>query len=66
MNISGQPLELDQKYRETQVATLIYSMGEEADEIFNSFMMTSGDRKKHDAIKAKLEGHFIMKRNAIF
>ena len=55
--------ELDQKSEETQVATSIYSMGEEADEIFNSFTMTSDDRKKYDAVKAKFEGHFIIKRN---
>ena len=41
-------------------------MGEEADEIFNSFTMTSDDRKKYDAVKAKFEGHFIIKRNVIF
>ena len=57
---------MDQKSEETQVATLIYSMGEEADEIFNSFTMTSDDRKKYDAVKAKFEGHFIIKRNVIF
>ena len=58
--------ELDQKSEETQVATLIYSKGEEADEIFNSFTMTSDDRKKYDVVKAKFEGHFIIERNVIF
>ena len=28
--------------------------------------MTSDDRKKYDAVKAKFEGHFIIKRNVIF
>ena len=58
--------ELDQKSEETQVTTLIYSMGEEADEIFNSFTMTSDDRKKYNAVKAKFERYFIIKRNFIF
>jgi len=58
--------ELDKKSQETQVATLIYSMGVEADEIFNSFTMTTEARKEYDAVKAKFEGHFIIKRNVIF
>ena len=28
--------------------------------------MTSGDRKEYDALKAKFEGHFIIKGNVIF
>ena len=57
---------MDQKSEEIHVATLIYSMGKEADEIVNSFTMTSDDRKKYYAVKAKFEGHFIIKRNVIF
>ena len=28
--------------------------------------MTAEDRKKYDAVKAKFEGYFIIKRNVIF
>ena len=41
-------------------------MGDEADDILSSFTMSDDDRKKHDAVKAKFEGHFIIKRNVIF
>ena len=58
--------ELDKKLEETQVATLIYSMGDDADDIFSALPMTADERKKYDTVKSKLEGHFIIKRNVIF
>ena len=50
----GTASELDKKSQETQVATLIYSVGEEADEIFNSFTMTTEDREEYEAVKAAI------------
>ena len=41
-------------------------MGNEADDILSSFTMSDDDREKYDAVKAKFEGHFIIKRNIIF
>ena len=38
------PSELDKKPDETQVATLIYSMGEDADDIFSALPMTADKR----------------------
>ena len=58
--------ELDKKPQETQVATLIYSVGDEADDIVSALPMTADERKKYDTAKSKLEGHFIIKRNVIF
>ena len=58
--------ELDKKPEETQVATLIYSMGDDADDIFSALQMTADERKKYDNVKSKLEGHFTIKRNVIF
>ena len=58
--------ELNKKPENTQISTLIYSMGDEADDILNSFTMSDDDREKYDAVKAKFEGHFIIKRNVIF
>ena len=58
--------ELNKKDEESQVNTLIYSMGDEADDILQSFGMSEDDRKKYNAVKKKFEGHFIIKRNAIF
>ena len=58
--------ELNKKPENTQISTLIYSMGDEADDILSSFTMSDDDREKYDAVKAKSEGHFIIKRNVIF
>ena len=46
--------------------TLIYAMGDEADDILQSFDITEDDRKKYGAVKKKFEAHFILKRNVIF
>ena len=58
--------ELNKKPENTQISTLLYSMGDEADDILSSFTMSDDDREKYDAVKAKFEGHFIIKRNVIF
>ena len=58
--------ELNKKPENTQISTLIYSMGDEANDILSSFTMSDDDREKYDAVKAKFEGHFIIKRNVIF
>ena len=58
--------ELNKKDEESQVNTLIYSMGDEADDILQSFVMSADDKKKYNAVKSKFEEHFIIKRNVIF
>ena len=45
--------------------TLIYSMGNEADDILRSFGL-SEDSKKYDTVVAKFESHFVKRRNVIF
>ena len=41
-------------------------MGDEADDILQSFDLSDADRKKYKSVKDKFEGHFIIKRNVIF
>lgn len=57
---------LGEKDGTTQVNTLIYCMGSEADEIFSSFNLTNDDKKKFKVVKEKFDGYFIPKRNVIF
>ena len=57
---------LDQKDGESLVNTLIYSMGEEADDIVMSFRLTTEEVKQHNVVKGKFEAHFAVKRNLIF
>jgi len=51
---------------EAQVNTLIYSMGDEADDILRSLALSAEDRKKYDVVKEKFDGHFVQRRNVIF
>ena len=57
---------LKEKDDEAQVNTLIYSMGDEADDILRSFGLSEPDSKKYDMVLAKFEAHFIKRRNIIF
>ena len=41
---------------DTQTSTLIYSMGDDADDILSFFTMSDDEREKYDAVKAKVEG----------
>ena len=58
--------ELTKKPEETQTATFIYSMGEDADDIFSTFPLTAEDRKVYNTVISKFESNFIIKRNVIF
>ena len=49
---------LDQKEEEAQVNTLIYSMGDEADDILRSFNLSEADSKKYTKVREKFDAHF--------
>ena len=57
---------LNEKPQETQVNTLIYTMGDNADEIFQSFGMSDEDKKDFKKVKDKFDAHFIPRRNVVF
>ena len=59
-------LGLEEKPEEAQVKTLIYFMGDEADEILHSFSMAEEDKKRFGLVRAKLESHFVKRRNIIY
>jgi hypothetical protein len=52
---------LHEKEGSTQVATLIY-----AEDILISLSLTEDELKDYSVVKAKLEGHFVRKRNVVF
>ena len=54
------------KVKKNQVNTLIYTMGDEADDILYSFGLTEADRKKYDTVSDKFEAHFVKRRNPIY
>ena len=49
---------LSAKDDKAQVNTLIYAMGDEADDILRSFNLSEDDSKRYDAVKGKFESHF--------
>ena len=57
---------LDAKGEEVQVNTLIYAMGEEAEDILRSFALSEEDKKKYQPVTAKFEAHFVKKHNVIY
>ena len=57
---------LAQKDGEVQINTLIYSMGDQADDILRSFALSEEDRKVYATVKEKFDGHFVQRRNVIY
>jgi hypothetical protein len=51
---------------EAQVNTLIYAMGDEADDILRYFAISEGDRKQYETVKKAFDEHFVPRRNVIF
>lgn len=50
---------------ETQVNILVYSMGDEVDDILRSFLLSEEDVKKYN-VKVKFDGQFTKCRNVIY
>ena len=57
---------LSEKSSENQVNTLVYTMGDAADDILASLGLTEEEKKTYDTVVAKFQGHFVKKRNVIF
>ena len=49
-----------------QVHTLIYSMGDAADDILKSFHLTEEEMKTYDTVIDKFHNHFVKKHNVIY
>ena len=57
---------LVEKSEENLVNTLIYSMGDNADDIFLAFKLSVEDMKKYDMVKGKFDNYFVKKKNIIY
>ena len=51
---------------EVQVNTLLYSTGDEADDILRSFQLSEEDLKKYSVVKERFDKHFVKKHNATY
>ena len=50
---------LSENDKTVQVSTLLYSMGDEADDILRSFTLSADDMKKYDVVKDKFDHHSV-------
>lgn len=57
---------LMEKQPTEQVNMLVYSMGDKADDIFESFKLSEADSKDYDKVTKAFTAHFIPKINVIF
>ena len=57
--------ELIDKDEVTQINTLIYTMGDQAEDILNSFKLNATQLKEYKTIKEKFDSHFVVRRNNI-
>ena len=50
---------LQGKAEESQLNTLIYTMGDKADDLLSSFGLSNEDQKKYLTVKEKFDGYFV-------
>ena len=61
-----QSSELNGKSEEKQVSTLIYSIGDAADDIYQSFRLTEEGERSYEVVKKKFDDYFMKKKNVIY
>ena len=57
---------LTEKSEETQINTLIYSMGDKAEDLLQTFSLSQEDAKKYSKVIEKFDSHSIQRRNVIY
>ena len=57
---------LAKEEEESQINTLIYVMGDQADDILNSFKLSTTQLKQYHTVKTKFDEHFVVRHNVIF
>lgn len=50
---------IGERSQEYQVNSLIYTMGDKADDILSTLALSEEDRKKYDRVKEAFERHFV-------
>ena len=61
-----QASELVNKSEETQVSTLVYSLGDKAEDVLASFNLKKEELARYDTVKGKFESYFVKRRNTIY
>ena len=58
--------DLDEKSGQKQVSSLIFAMGDEAEDILDSFRLSDDERKSYTTVRDKFEAYFVKKINIVF
>ena len=61
-----QASELTSKTQEAQISTLVYSLGDKAEDILSSFNLKEDGLKEYDTVRRKFESYFVKRRNTIY
>ena len=56
-------LKLDLEDEERQVSSLLYAMGDEAEDILESFRLSDDEQKSYKTVRGKFKSYFV-KRNS--
>ena len=56
-------IRLSKRDEESQLNTLLYSMGSKSDDILATFGLTTENSKKYDVVTDKFDGYFVKRRN---
>ena len=57
---------LAKEEEESQINALIYAVGDQADDILNSFKLSTTKLKQYHTVETKFEEHFVVHRNVVF
>ena len=58
--------DLDERSEQKQVSSLMYAMGEQAEDILQSFRLTEEDRKSYTTVRDKFQSFFVKRRNIVY
>ena len=61
-----QASDLASKSQEVQISTFVYSMGDKAKDLLESFNLAKDEAKQYETVKAKFEGYIDKRRNTIY
>lgn len=57
---------LSTKDEVVQAHTLVYAMGDQADDVLTSFKLSEEEGKKYSTVLAKFDGYFVKRKNIVF
>ncbi len=57
---------LDKKEELIQVSTLIYAMGQDAEDIWGSFTISEDEKRMYKSAKQSFQNHFVRRKNPIY